>query len=103
MTATSGLHALVLAVLLFLACATLPAAPPTVALGITSNVPDASVWIDDHLVAAVSTFSKSEKRLPVGFHRVEIRAPGYYSWFAEVEAQANAPIALHAPLHPLLE
>lgn len=91
---------------LFLAsagCATARFAPPSAPLRITSNVPDATVWVDDHLVAKVSDFAKGEKRLPVGFHRIEIRAPGYYSYFQELEVQPDAPASVQAPLHQLLD
>lgn len=87
----------------WLGCATLRPGPPSVVIHVTSNVPDATVWIDDHLVAPVSDFGKQQKRLVVGFHRLEVRAPGYYSHFEELEAKPNTPLDLNAPLHPLLD
>jgi hypothetical protein len=88
---------------LTLACATLQSGPPTVSLRVASNVPDATVWIDDHLVAPVSDFAKTDMRLIVGFHRIEIRALGYYSRFEEVDAKPGLPVTIHAPLHQLLD
>ena len=84
-------------------CATARFGPPSVPLRITSNVPDATVWVDDHLVAKVSAFAKGEQRLPVGFHRIEIRAPGYYSYFQELDVKPDAPASVQAPLHQLLD
>ena len=84
-------------------CATARFAPPSAPLRISSNVPDAMVWVDDHLVAKVSDFAKGEKRLPAGFHRVEIRAPGYYSYYQELEVKPDAPVSVQAPLHQLLD
>jgi hypothetical protein len=92
------------ALALVLSCATAAHfAAPTTPLRITCNVADASVWIDDHLTASVSAFAKAEKRLAVGFHRIEIRAPGYYSQFEEIDAKPGIPIEIKATLHELLE
>jgi len=84
-------------------CATVPSGPSTVVLRVASNVSDATVWVDDHLVATVSDFNKGEKRLPVGFHRIEVRAPGYYSHFEELDVRPDNPITLQASLHQLLD
>jgi hypothetical protein len=97
----------VFAIVLLLGCATTGSGPPSVAFRIAGNVPDATVWIDDHLVGKLADFSKSEKRLErrliLGFHRVEIRAPGYYSVFRELEAKAGADLSIEADLHELLQ
>ena len=104
MMTTSRVRALTTSVVLVMSCATAARfAAPTTPLRISCNVPDASVWIDDHLIARVSVFAKSEKRLAVGFHRVEIRAPGYYSQFEEIEARPDVPIEIKASLHESLE
>jgi hypothetical protein len=84
-------------------CGTARFGTPSAPLRITSNVPEATVWVDDHLVAKVSDFAKGEKRLPAGFRRIEIRAPGYYSYFQELEVKPNAPVSVQAPLHQLLD
>jgi hypothetical protein len=85
------------------ACATMGAAPPSVAVQISGNVRDATIWIDDRLSGRVADFDKPGKRIPLGFHRVEVRAPGYYSYFEEVDAQAGTPVSIRADLHELLD
>lgn len=84
-------------------CATAHFGPAAVPLRITTAVPDATVWIDDHLFGKVSDLSKGDKHLPEGFHRIEVRAPGYYSYFQEVDCKAGTPISIDAPLHALLD
>jgi hypothetical protein len=104
MMTSSRLRGLATAVVLALSCATAARfAAPTAPLRIACNVADASVWIDDHLIAQVTVFAKTEKRLAVGFHRIEIRAPGYYSQFEEVEARPDIPIEIKASLRELLD
>lgn len=88
---------------LMAACATASFGPPTVSMRVTSNIPDATVWVDDHLVAPAAQFAKGDRRLSLGFHRVEVRAPGYYSYFEELEAKPNTPVIIAAPLHELLD
>lgn len=86
-----------------LGCATAGAPAPSVAVQISGNVPDATIWIDDRLSGRVADFSKPGRRLPVGFHRVEVRAPGYYSHFQEIDAKPGAPVTIRADLHELLD
>jgi len=87
-----------------LGCATASSfAPPSAPFRVTSNVSDAEIWVDDDLVGRVSDLTKSRKRLRAGFHRVEIRAPGYYSSFHELEVTGTTPVTLQAPLHQLLD
>lgn len=95
--------ALVLVASAVLGCATAGSGPPTVALRISGNLPDATIWIDDRLVGRVSDFGATGKRVSVGFHRVEIRAPGYFSLFQEVEAKPGADVSIAANLHELLQ
>ena len=52
---------------------------------VESNVPDATIWVDDVLVGTVAAWAREGRHIRAGFHRVEIRAPGYYSVFQEVE------------------
>ncbi|MES1204936.1 MAG: PEGA domain-containing protein [Pseudomonadota bacterium] len=84
-------------------CATAGSGPPTVALKITATVPDATIWVDDHLVGRVSDFARSGKRLRVGFHRIEVRAPGHYSFFQEIDATPGRDVSVRADLHELLQ
>ena len=94
---------LVLLTVVHSGCATVGSGRETVALRLEGNVPDATIWVDDHLVGKLSDFSKSGKRLPVGFHRVEVRATGYYSHFQEVDAHPGQDISIHADLHELIQ
>jgi hypothetical protein len=91
------------AVVLLAGCATIGSGPPAVGFGITGNVRDATVWIDDRLVGKVSDFSRPGKRLIAGFHRVEIRAPGYYSVFRELDVKPGADVSIRADLHEQLQ
>ncbi len=51
-----------------------------IAVRVDCNVPEATVWIDDVLVWTTSSW-RSPRQLRAGLHRVEIRHPGYYSFF----------------------
>lgn len=84
---------------LLVACAT---STPAAVYRIEAAPPDAQVWIDDKLVGKVSDFATG-KRLPPGFHRIEIRHPGYYSAFEEVEPRPGEEVRVQAPLHELIE
>jgi hypothetical protein len=84
-------------------CATASVAPPSVGVQISGNVPDATIWIDDRLRGRVADYSKPGQRLPVGFHRLEVRAPGYYSHFQEVDAHVGTNVTIRADLHELLD
>jgi len=76
--------------------------PPTVGFRIESNAPDATVWVDDRLVGRVSDFAKPGNRIPVGFHRIELRHPACYAFFLEIEPKRNEDVVVRAPLHELL-
>jgi len=83
-------------------CAHTPA-PAGVALQVTSNVPEATLWVDDVLVGTVTGWAREGRHIRAGFHRVEIRAPGTYSVFQEVQAADGGHVAIKATLRPLLE
>jgi hypothetical protein len=74
-----------------------------VAFRVESNVGDATVWIDDVLVGKASDWANDGRHIRPGFHRVEIRSPGYYSVYQEIEQPDGGRIAVKANLHPLLE
>jgi hypothetical protein len=84
------------------ACAHAPAAG-AVSLRVDSNVPDATVWIDDVLAGKASDFASGQRRVRAGFHRVEVRSPGYYSVFQEIEQPAGGSAVVGARLRPLLD
>ena len=86
-----------------ISCATIGSGAPSVPLRVEVNVPDATVWIDDHLVGSAMTLAKPGTRLRVGFHRVEVRHPAYYSFFTEVKPAAADEVVIHAHLHELIQ
>jgi hypothetical protein len=78
-------------------------APAGVALRVDSNVPDATIWVDDVLIGTVTAWAREGRHIRAGFHRVEIRAPGYYSVFREIEQRDGGQASLEVMLRPLLE
>ncbi|HEY2730578.1 MAG TPA: PEGA domain-containing protein [Polyangia bacterium] len=83
-------------------CAHVPT-PAGVALRVESNVLDATIWVDDVLVGTVAAWAREGRHIRAGFHRVEIRAPGYYSVFQEIERPDGGQATLAVTLRPLLE
>jgi len=98
------LRALVLAAvgLASVGCATMT---PYGAVGmrVESNVPDATVWVDDVLVGNVRDWAREGKHIRSGFHRIEVRHSGYYSFFKEVELPEGAQAVVNAQLRPTVE
>jgi PEGA domain len=77
-----------------------------VAFRVEANVPDATVLIDDVMVGKVSDWAqdgKQSRHIRPGFHRVELRHPGYYSVFQEIEKADGTQAVIKAELRPLLE
>ena len=77
--------------------------PAGVTLQIESTVPDSTIWVDDILVGTVAAWSGEGRHLRAGFHRVEIRAPGTYSIFKEIDQPDGGHVTIEATLRPLLE
>jgi hypothetical protein len=73
-----------------------------IAVRVDCNVPDATVWIDDILVGTTSSWH-APRQIRAGFHRVEIRHPGYYSFFQEVELPGGSDVVVDAKLRELIE
>jgi hypothetical protein len=73
------------------------------AFRVESNVSDATVWVDDVLIGKVSDWAKEGRQIRSGFHRVEIRHPGYYSFFQEVELPEGSQAVVKAELRQLIE
>jgi hypothetical protein len=71
-------------------------------LRVECNVPEATVWIDDVLVGTAKSW-KSERNIRAGFHRIELRHPGYYSFFQEVELPGGSQVVVNANLHEVVE
>jgi PEGA domain len=77
-----------------------------VALRVDTNVADATVWVDDILVGRAAEWTgegPAARHLRPGFHRVEVRAPGYYSVFREIDQPEGGRVTVAAPLRPLLD
>jgi len=97
-----GLLAALTALALVPACATtMPRG--AVSFRVDSNVPDATVWVDDVLVGSARDWATDSKHIRAGFHRIEIRHPGYYSFFQEVELPEGSHAAVSAQLRPIIE
>jgi hypothetical protein len=69
---------------------------------VESNVPDATVWIDDSMAGTATDWQRDGKRIRPGFHRIEIRHPNYYSVFQEIDAASGGQSLVRAHLQPLL-
>jgi hypothetical protein len=67
------------------------------------NVPDASVWIDDLLAGNAKEWKSEGHQIRAGFHRIEIRHPGYFSFFQEVELPPGSRTVVNAKLRELLD
>src|SRR5882672_12918088 len=89
-------------VLLVASCAHL-STPAGVSLQVESDVPESTIWVDDVLVGTVAAWAREGRHIRAGFHRVEIRAPGYYSVYQEVDQPDGGRATVKATLHPLLE
>jgi hypothetical protein len=72
-------------------------------LNIECNVPEAAVLLDDVMVGRAAELKKEAKSIRPGFYRVEIRHPGYYSYFTEITVAEGGAAAVKAELHPLLD
>jgi hypothetical protein len=74
-----------------------------VAFRVDANVPEATIWIDDVLVGKAADWSRDGRHIRPGFHRVEIRSPGHYSVFYEIEQPEGGRAVVKADLKPLLD
>lgn len=72
-------------------------------LRVECNVPDATVWIDDVLMGTTKDWSDKGRYIKPGFHRIEVRHPGYYSFFQEVELPPGSQTVVRATLRELVE
>lgn len=82
-------------------CKSAPTAPP-VAMGqlLLSLIPaQASVLVDDRPIMRQAAASEVQKvDLPVGPHRVEVYAPGYFHAYSDVAVAQGAPSRLEVVL-----
>jgi hypothetical protein len=77
--------------------------PGSVGVRVESNVPDATVYIDDLMVGRAADWKAEGHQIRSGFHRIEVRAPGYYSFFQEIELPAGAHAVINANLREVLD
>jgi protein-S-isoprenylcysteine O-methyltransferase Ste14 len=92
----------IVVVLLSFGCATMKS-EGAATLHVECNVPDAAVLLDDALAGRVADLAKKDKVIRAGFYRVEIRHPGYHSYFTEITVAEGGVAAVKAELHPLLD
>lgn len=78
-------------------------AEPAASFRVDCNVPDAGIWIDDVLVGRVADWSQPGRFIRPGFHRIEIRHPGYFTHYGEVTLQDGGGAVVKAELRPLLD
>lgn len=83
-------------------CATMKS-EGTATLRMECNVPDAMVLLDDGLLGRAAELTKSGKFIRPGFYRVEVRHPGYYSYFTEINVADGGVASVKAELHPLVD
>jgi protein-S-isoprenylcysteine O-methyltransferase Ste14 len=92
----------VIVIVLSIGCATMKP-EGAASLHVDCNVPDAAVLLDDGLLGRASDLMKNDKVIRAGFYRVEIRHPGYHSYFTEITVAEGGVAAVKAELHPLLD
>ena len=84
-------------------CATSTLPRGAVSFRVEANVPDATVWIDDQPIGTAADWAKPDKHIRAGFHRIEVRHPGYYSFFQEIELPEGQSVVVHAELRELIQ
>lgn len=77
--------------------------PEAAAVRVECNIADATVWIDDLLVGSAKEWKSDGRQIRPGFHRIEIRHPGYYSFFQEVELPPGSRTVVNVKLRETLD
>jgi hypothetical protein len=67
------------------------------------NFPDATVWVDDVLVGSAASWKAGGRQIRAGFHRIEIRRPGTYSVFKEIDLPVGGQSVVVAKLHETID
>ena len=67
------------------------------------NFPDATVWVDDVLVGSAASWKVGGRQIRAGFHRIEIRRPGTYSVFKEIDLPVGGQSVVVAKLHETID
>lgn len=68
----------------------------------TTNAPEATLWIDDRLAGRAVDWATG-RVLVAGFRRIEVRQPGFFTFYQEINPRPGETIALHAELRPELD
>ncbi len=76
---------------------------PAARLRIDCSVPQALVLLDDEAVGPASEWSGAGRLVTPGFHRLELRHPSYYSFFAELSLRADETASITARMLPEVE
>jgi hypothetical protein len=84
-------------------CATVPRHGPSAPFEASGNPPDATVWIDDRMMGTVLELTRAPRRIAAGFHRIEIRCPGFESHFEELDVKPDLPQVIRFDLHEILQ
>jgi hypothetical protein len=63
----------------------------TISLRMRGGPPDAAVVIDEETVGQLDFVTAHGVALPLGVHRVTVKAAGYFPWDREVEAKSGSP------------
>jgi hypothetical protein len=71
-------------------------------LKLTTNVPEATLWIDDQLAGRVSEWAAG-RVLMAGFRRIEVRQSGFFTFYKEINPRPGETVAVHAELRPELD
>jgi len=67
------------------------------------NLTDATVLVDDVPVGNASGWKADGRQIRAGFHRVEIRRPGYYSVYKEIDLPVGGQAVVVAKLRETVE
>ena len=83
-------------------CATTGGQRDAAFLQLECNVPDATLWIDDRLAGRAAIWQQA-RPMPAGFRRLELRHPGYFTYYREVAPGPGDTVLVRAELRPELE
>jgi hypothetical protein len=72
-------------------------------LRVECNLPDATVWVDDSLVGSAASWKDGSRQIRAGYHRIEVRHPGTYSVFKEIDLPVGGQAVVVANLRDTLD
>jgi hypothetical protein len=76
--------------------------PRPATLRVRCNLPDATLWIDDSYAGRAAEWAGGQPLGP-GFRRIEIRQPGYFSYYRELAPEEGQTVSVDAELRPDLD